>query len=445
MLSVTQPVHIGDHLRSAPHRPVGRWVAGNAVAVVVLCAVSAPLLTTEQDPSLVLAAALSFCFFGPVRAFSGVLEWYLAGQYAYRSLLFAHVAGVVLGMLMWFSPEEAIAPAGQPALGTGAVGMFAYLLTTFAGLMIAAAVAAIRARRRGGRPVAAPDRALRVLPALFWFNAVFVVVVAIAIAPGFAAQDDGSWGYGFAGGLIIAVLLRLPGVGAEWLLTKRRLHWFVYGTHLVAALFALLAALAPASDTDVRFDPVGGGVGVYLLTASVGSWLVLAVVAPIQVLRRRSAARTAVPPTSYPVASPPPMYPAAPPPPLSFPAAPPVPHPAALPPRPYPTAGDGPAPVIRATAPIPPPAPVIVPARAETATRPIVTAAPAQENSRTATEAKDRTDRLRNETGVAIGIVAGLASLVQGYDSEQIAQTVVAALLVGGCGLGAFYLFTKRG
>ena len=59
-------------------------------------------------------------------------------------------------------------------------------------------------------------------------------------------------------------------------------------------------------------------------------------------------------------------------------------------------------------------------------------------------DAKARTDRLRNETGVAIGVMASLASLVQGYDGEQIAQTVLMAVIVGGGGLWAFYTFTKR-
>ena len=453
MLSVTQPVYIGDHPPPAPRRRAIRWVAGNAMVVVVLCAVSAPLLTTEQEPSLVLAAAFALCVFGTLRAVSGVLEWYLAGQYAYRSLLFAHLAGLVLGALMWSSPGETIAPDGPPGLGMAGVGIFACLLTTVAALLIGALVAAIGAKRRGGRPPVPPDRALRTLPALFWFNAVFVAVVAIAIAPGFAAQEDSSWGFGFTGGLIVAVLLRLPGVGAEWFLTKRGLHWSVYGTHLVAALFALLAALSPAAGTDAPFDPVGGGVGVYLLTASVGAWLVLGVVAPVQAWRRRSAASTAVPAASHPAAAAPPMYPGASSPPTcpagtptwaSQPAAPPVPDPARAS-LPYPAAETWrpPAPVVRATASVPPPVPPAAPD--QTATRPIVTAAPAGEDARTATETRNRTDRLRNETGVAIGIVASLASLVQGYDGEQIAQTVVAALAVGACGLGAFYVFTRRG
>ena len=404
MLSVTQSVYIGDHVGSARRRSATRWVTGNIAVVLGVVALSAPLVTTEQDPSLAMAAVVSLCFFGPMRAFSGALEWYLTGQYAYRSLVVAHLAGGLLGLLMWFSPQEAIAPNGEQTLGNGALALFAYLLTTFAALALGAIVAVIRTARRGAPPPAPARRQPhKAFSALFWFNTVFIVVVGIVIAPGMAAQDNSTLAYGFAGGLIVAVLLRMPGVGAEWLLTKRGLHRFVYGLHLLSAVLAVLIVLTPAPESEAPFDPVGGGVGIYLMLTSMTAWLVLACAVPLQVWRRRSTAPAEGSPAPAPV----------------------VDH--RLPP----------APVFRATATVPP----LFPTPAETTTSfPL----PAPGNPSGSTETKDRTDRLRNEVGMAIGIVAGLASLAQGYDGEQILQTVVVAALVGGGGLGAFYVFTRR-
>ena len=151
----------------------------------------------------------------------------------------AHLVGAVLGMMMWFSPDEAVAPNGEPAIGAGSLEVFGCLLTSLAGLAVAAAVAAIHAARRGGRPPAPPERQpLKSFSALFWFNAVFIVVVEIVIAPGMAKQEDSGLAYGFIGGLVVAILLRMPSVWAEWLLTKRSLHRFVYG--VVAGLASLV-------------------------------------------------------------------------------------------------------------------------------------------------------------------------------------------------------------
>jgi hypothetical protein len=61
---------------------------------------------------------------------------------------------------------------------------------------------------------------------------------------------------------------------------------------------------------------------------------------------------------------------------------------------------------------------------------------PAQTNS--------RTEKLRNEIGLALGIVVGLASFVQGYDSTDPFRTVVVALAIGFIGVGLIYASTTR-
>ena len=424
---MTRTVYIGNHAAAAQRRSRRIWASVNIAVAVGICALSVPLLTTEQEQSPALAAALSLCLFAPMRAASGLMEWYLAGRYAYRSLLVAHLVGAVFGMLMWFSPQEALARNGEPSMDNGALGIFAYLLTTVAGLTVAAAVAAIRTARRGGPPSPPPQRQpIKAFSALFWFNTVFIVVVAVVIAPGMARQENGGLAYGFVGGLIVAILLRMPSIGAEGLLTKRGLHRFVYGAHLLAAALAVLVVLAPASDSAQPFDPVGGGVGIYLLLTSVLAWLALACAVPVQVWRRRSAAAApwvAVPAEDH-------RMPAT----VAFRATATVPARAPDVAAPSPTTA---VPLTGASVPSVPLGPGSAPAST------VVRDADAPTSS-DVRDVEDRTDRLRNDTGMAIGIVAGLASLVQGYDGEQIAQTVLAALVVGGGGLGAFYLFTKR-
>jgi divalent metal cation (Fe/Co/Zn/Cd) transporter len=60
------------------------------------------------------------------------------------------------------------------------------------------------------------------------------------------------------------------------------------------------------------------------------------------------------------------------------------------------------------------------------------------------TEPANRTEKLRTEVGLALGIVVGLASLVQGYDSTDPFRTIVVALAIGFIGFGVIYGTTIR-
>jgi hypothetical protein len=56
----------------------------------------------------------------------------------------------------------------------------------------------------------------------------------------------------------------------------------------------------------------------------------------------------------------------------------------------------------------------------------------------------ERTAKIRNEVAAALGVVVGLASLVQGFDSDDPFKTVVLAVAIGIVGLGALYGVTIR-
>jgi hypothetical protein len=51
---------------------------------------------------------------------------------------------------------------------------------------------------------------------------------------------------------------------------------------------------------------------------------------------------------------------------------------------------------------------------------------------------------VRHEIGLALGVIVGLAGLVQGFDSASTFRTTVGALLVGLVGLALIYLLPER-
>jgi hypothetical protein len=270
-----------------------QWVVSNVLFLAVLCALGGPGMATSKEP-LALGILAAVCFLGPMRAGSALLEWYLVRQHRHRAIVVSHMVGLGIGAMLGTSPSSAANPSGEQPITGLALGVFGYILAALIGLCIGAALAFLRARRRGGTP-ATPDIgggwSLSLLPALFWFNAVFIVAVGLLIAPSMAAQENSSLTYGFTGGLIIGVMLRLPGAWAEWWLTKHLRHRAVYGVHVVAGLLTAfvvaVAILSPTPDTSsTTADTVGTAIGVYLFLSSLFLAVMVAVFASMQYLRR---------------------------------------------------------------------------------------------------------------------------------------------------------------
>ncbi|MEV4490679.1 hypothetical protein AB0K04_11255 [Micromonospora coxensis] len=445
-----------DDLRDGDTRrwPLWRWVAANTVLLALGCAVGGSGFISPQDGSTVVGYLAAVCILGSCRALSAPVEWFLARQYAYRSILFSHVTGFGLALMIATAP--ATVTSSEAATSGIALAVFTYFLVTLLAAVFAAAIAGVRLLRNGRRqqpPTARERRSLAALPAMFWFNTVFVIVVALLMAPGLASHDKGTLAYGFFSGLLLAALLRVPGSLAEWWLTNRRLHRLVYAGHVGGGLLTGLGAVAvftsptPASP-NVTADPVGSVLIIYLLVSSISTVVSVPAVAIVRAWLRRSAstalqAQVTVPPavptapysglstqTTPEAGNAQPRHRAAGPvgPLRTFPVAPEVPQPPTTPRAPTPVA-----PTLSPLAPMPRSAPASATA-----------AQPPPSEPGNAGAGDGRATKLRHEIAVAVGIVAGLASLVQGFDSGDPWRTAVLALLVGGIGLAVIYGTTIR-
>ncbi|MEU7586734.1 hypothetical protein AB0A95_10575 [Micromonospora sp. NPDC049230] len=442
-------------------RPVWQWVAGNLLVVALSCILGGSGFVSAEDESPVIGYVAAFCILGSVRAFSVPLEWFLARQYAYRSILLSHIVGLGFGLMMLTAPPTTPATGDAPVTGGMALAVFAEFMVALCGLFVAAAIVGLRIWRNAGKPaqVAAERGSLAALPAMFWFNTVLLAVVAIFMAPSMAAQEDATLSYGFFGGFLVAAFLRLPGSLAEWWLTTRKLHRLVYGAHMLAGLLTALVAVAmfvgpPTNPTADPLDPVSSTLAIYLLFSSVNTVLIVPVALPIRAWRRRRSERPAIhaqtttSPVLPPVVAPPPVVqPVAPAPvvqvdhgwlrrpaiqpahPLpTYPIAPVLPH-TPLPPT-------APTPVVTGASP-PPPTPQ------PAAVDPMAIHRPSSEGGN-AVPSEGQATKLRHEIAVAVGIVAGLASLVQGFDTGDPFRTAVLALTVGGIGLAVIYGTTVK-
>ena len=397
-----------------------RRVAANAVFVLAACAVAAP------DPQMLPAA---LCGIGPVRAASALLESYLLRGHRHRGVALCHLAGLLPALMM------GTAPASGPDVGR-VTAVIVYFVTTMSALCCLAVSAFFRDRRRGGVPPAPAESpwSLSSLPAMLWFNAVFLLATGLLIAPSMAAQESSSLTYGFAGGLMVGAFLRAPAIAAEWWLTGRSRHRTVYGVHLGAgvptAVITAAMLLDPVSGTtEPAATAAGSAIGMYLVLCLP---LFLAAVLTVAVLgrwghriRRLAPDRLAAAPHRRPARCSPPAAP----PRSAPPAAPPWFAPPVTPARFSSPAGPAPG-ASRASATVA----EIMPARAPAA---VVTQEPDAVPAAVAQPA--RADKLRNEIAVALGIVVGLASLVQGFDSADPFRTLVLALAVGFIGLGILY------
>ena len=233
-----------------------RRVAANAVFVLAACAVAAP------DPQMLPAA---LCGIGPVRAASALLESYLLRGHRHRGVALCHLAGLLPALMM------GTAPASGPDVGR-VTAVIVYFVTTMSALCCLAVSAFFRDRRRGGVPPAPAESpwSLSSLPAMLWFNAVFLLATGLLIAPSMAAQESSSLTYGFAGGLMVGAFLRAPAIAAEWWLTGRSRHRTVYGVHLGAgvptAVITAAMLLDPVSGTtEPAATAAGSAIGMYLV------------------------------------------------------------------------------------------------------------------------------------------------------------------------------------
>jgi hypothetical protein len=396
---------------------------------------------SDEDESPLIGIIAAVCIIGSVRAFSGLLEWYLVRQYSHRAILISHLIGVGFGAMISVTPGPTTPASDDTTIGGMALAAFTYALTSFCILVVAAAVALIRALRRGGRPPEPPaghPRSLASLPALFWLNIVLIIAVAILIAPSVAEQEESTVTYGFTVGLLIALLLRLPGVWAEWWLTKRTLHRIVYGTHLAVGLLTVLIVLinyaSPPPEASAESLDLASTIGIYLTLSSTAMWAAVAVAAPVRALRRRGARVREDSPAMRVMGNETVMQ---------------------QPARPTRDGAPQQSSVIRATAKVPSQSPRGDIRRSQSvreaaATMPITTPIPDSilpKQTSMVPEEKERygrTLRLRNEIAVALGVVVGLASVVQGFDSANPIQTVAVAIAVGFIGLGILYVLTYR-
>jgi len=232
-------------------------------------------------------------------------------------------------------------------------------------------------------------------------NAVLVAATSAIIAPSFASQEHSSLLGGFFGGLLISLVLRTPGAYFEWYLARRKRHRRIYITHAVTGLFTALVVLSNRYPTGT--DAVASAVGIYLFSSSVFLGVVALTTFVISLSHRgdHGARLTQSKKSST--------------------------H---------------------------PPGPAHAPTEAESGQEgqvsigvPTVAAsgaadAPPSKESHDAshTEATS-TIALANRAGLVLGIVTGIASLVQGFDAHDVYKTLVA-LAAGGIGLVVIYLLT---
>ena len=232
-------------------------------------------------------------------------------------------------------------------------------------------------------------------------NAVLVTATSIIIAPSFASQEHISLAGGFLSGLLISSVLRTPGAYFEWYLSRRTRHRRTYITHLITGLFTAMVVLSNNYPTGT--DAVASAVGIYLFSSSIFLGVVALTTFVISLWRRRDhGAKLARPKNS-----------------------------STHPPIPAHVRTETESGQDRQVS-------ISVPSVAGSG----ATDAPPSKESRDAshTEATSKT-ALANRAALVLGIVTGIASLVQGYDAHDVYKTVVA-LAAGSIGLVVIYLPT---
>jgi hypothetical protein len=231
-----------------------------------------------------------------------------------------------------------------------------------------------------------------------WSNLVLIACTSVIIAPSMAADQDLSWTASILPAILASVLLRTPGALAEWYPVPRARRW-VYYTHTASAILAILIALSSNAQRPAQSSyaaslnstsSVATLVGVYLFLSS--AFLVLAALLQLAVTKIQKHAHRRAPtlgqlPTARAHSEPPPQWAEAP-----TPSRDAEPH--------------TPSPLVDA-------------------------------------KIKEGNKAGPRETIAILGVVTGIASIVQGVDAHNIPKTFVA-LAVGGVGIAAIYLFTGR-
>jgi hypothetical protein len=236
------------------------------------------------------------------------------------------------------------------------------------------------------------------------FNAILVAATAVIIAPSFAESAHSSLVGGFFGGLFISLILRIPGAYFERRLARRGCYRRIYITHAITGIFTALVVLTNHYATGA--DAVGSAVGIYLFSSSIGLGIVAFATSVISLVQKRHrAVELSQPGESYD-----------------------------QPPRPAgsPTqersdqndekvSTDGPA--------------VPDPGESDALSSKKFHDIPQTGEKSAIAQA--------NRAGLVLGIVTGIASLVQGYDSHDVYRTI-AALAAGGVGVAVIYLLVLR-
>jgi hypothetical protein len=239
-------------------------------------------------------------------------------------------------------------------------------------------------------------------------NAVLVSTTSIIIAPSYSADEHISLIGGFFFGLFISVVLRAPGAYFELYLARRNRYRRIYITHVATGLFVALVVLSNHYPNGA--DTAGSAVGIYLLSSSVFLGVIALITFIISHSRRRDrGAKLARSEYSYT--------------------------------RPSGSVG---APTEGQPSQNGKQVATSIPAASASSTSdapPINESEDAAQNESedaAQTEAKSAIAQA-NRAGLVLGIVTGIASLVQGYDAHNAYRTLVA-LAAGGIGVAIIYL-----
>jgi hypothetical protein len=236
------------------------------------------------------------------------------------------------------------------------------------------------------------------------FNAVLVVATSVMIAPSYAESAHYSLVGGFFGGLFISLVLRAPGVYFERRLARRGRYKRIYITHAITGIFTALVVLTNHYTTGA--DAVGSAVGVYLFSSSICLGIVAFATSIISLVRKRH--RSVEPSQSERTYDQPP-------------------HSVASPTQEQSNQNDEQVSIKTPT----------VPASG-------VSDALSSKNSHDTPQSEEKSAIAQaNRVGLVLGIVTGIASLVQGYDSHDVYRTVTA-LAAGGVGVAVMYLIVLR-
>jgi hypothetical protein len=223
------------------------------------------------------------------------------------------------------------------------------------------------------------------------------------IAPSYAESAHYSLAGGFFGGLFISLILRIPGAYFERRLARRDRYRSIYITHAITGIFTALVVLTNHYTTGA--DAVGSAVGIYLFSSSVGLGIVTFTAFITSLIRKR--------------------------------------HRAVEPARPVKSCDQ-------------PPRSVGSPAqersnqndeqatiKGSTDPAPGVSDALSSNSHEIPQNEEKSAIAQANRAGLVLGIVTGIASLVQGYDSHDVYRTIIA-LTAGGTGVAVIYLLVLK-